>query len=166
MPVTVPLGSECASRTSAAGTRLGHFEKIILVAGDAPGVAGGPSVSFADFALFHIFDAAASQFPTTFAAAAVPSVKAFHAKFAARPNLKSYQASDRCPKWAGDSVTSTRAPLIALLFFAHCTSILRQPLFFLDQSNYLNTLWSAHCPCTMVLPRLMMITTPVLSKYR
>jgi glutathione S-transferase len=103
---------------------LHHFNKVVLKNGSNKPVAGGPNVTYADFALFHVLDATIHQFNTSFYGNAwdntsVQALKDYHAWMKARPNLSSYLQSDRCPrKYA--KMTSLRACLASLHFlFAH-----------------------------------------------
>merc|ERR1712107_468208 len=82
---------------------LQHFEKVVKRANGGP-VAGGPHVTHADFALFHVLDATAAQFLGAWDTADVPSLKRFHAEFSARPKLVEYFESPRRLPWAGDSM--------------------------------------------------------------
>jgi len=87
---------------------LQHFEKTVKRNAGKP-VAGGPKLTYADFALFHVLDACQSQFNIEFYEfcwdkADIPALKAFKAAMEERPNLKAYFASDRRMPWAGDSM--------------------------------------------------------------
>eukprot|EP00747_Dinoflagellata_sp_TGD_P073837 gnl/TRDRNA2_/TRDRNA2_158082_c0_seq1.p1 gnl/TRDRNA2_/TRDRNA2_158082_c0~~gnl/TRDRNA2_/TRDRNA2_158082_c0_seq1.p1 ORF type:complete len:262 (-),score=49.32 gnl/TRDRNA2_/TRDRNA2_158082_c0_seq1:51-836(-) len=85
---------------------LGHFEKIVCrlcPAGEEPKPLLG-KMTYADFVLFHVLDAAEAQFPDAWAGATVPKLKSWKAGIAARPNLQKYFASSRCKPWAGDSM--------------------------------------------------------------
>ncbi|CAJ1406294.1 unnamed protein product [Effrenium voratum] len=88
---------------------LQHLEKVVKRSGLERPVAGGASVSCADFMLFHALDATEAQFNTEFYgkawdAASVPGLKAYKAWMASRPKLQAYLASDRRKPWAGDSM--------------------------------------------------------------
>ena len=87
---------------------LQHFEKLAKRAAGGP-IAGGTSVTYADFALFHVLDATEAQFNTLMYGSAwetadTPALKEFKTRFAERPKLKEYFASDRRLPWAGDSM--------------------------------------------------------------
>jgi glutathione S-transferase len=84
-------------------TFLHHFNKIVLKNGSNKPVAGGPNVTYADFALFHVLDATVNQFNTSFYDNAwdntgVQALKDYYAWMKARPNLSAYFQSDRCPR--------------------------------------------------------------------
>ena len=88
---------------------LHHFEKVVLRNGPQKPVAGGSSLTYADFALFHVLDATITQFNTDYYEKAwdntdVPALKEYHACIKARPNLVAYFNSDRCFPYAGDSM--------------------------------------------------------------
>ena len=89
---------------------LRHFERVLARAASPSGpVAGGPGITYADFALFHALDATKAQFDTpmykmAWTTAEVPTLKTFHAGFASRPNLASYFGSERCPPFSGNSL--------------------------------------------------------------
>eukprot|EP00929_Paragymnodinium_shiwhaense_P114042 TRINITY_DN82356_c0_g1_i1.p1 TRINITY_DN82356_c0_g1~~TRINITY_DN82356_c0_g1_i1.p1 ORF type:complete len:289 (+),score=54.34 TRINITY_DN82356_c0_g1_i1:142-1008(+) len=87
---------------------LQHFEKVVSRAKGKP-VAGGPTLTYADFALFHVLDATEAQFNNERYAyvwdqADVPVLKAFKRAIEARPKLQAYFASERRLPWAGDSM--------------------------------------------------------------
>ena len=89
---------------------LHHFNKVVLqYGGPQTPVAGGSTLTYADFALFHVLDATAFQFNTDYYEKAwdqsnVPALKEYYGWIKARPNLKAYFASDRCGAFAGDSM--------------------------------------------------------------
>jgi glutathione S-transferase len=79
---------------------LAHFEKIVKKSGPESPVAGGPSITYADFALFHALDATVNQFNNEKYEMAwdnqnVPNLKKYYEWMKSRPNLKSYFESDR-----------------------------------------------------------------------
>jgi len=79
---------------------LAHFEKVVKKHGPKAPVAGGSSVSYADFALFHVLDATVVQFNNAKYEMAwdkqdVPTLKEYYEWMKARPNLKAYFESDR-----------------------------------------------------------------------
>lgn len=87
---------------------LQHFEKIAKRTDGKP-LAGGTGLTCADFAVFHVIDAAEAQFNTEYYGmawdtASVPHLKAFKKAMASRPNLIAYFASDRRMPWGGDSM--------------------------------------------------------------
>jgi hypothetical protein len=76
---------------------LAYFHKMVHRAGPHAPVAGGPGVTFADFALFHVLDATVSQFNTDYYNMAwdkldAPALKEYYTWMGPRPNLV---ASDR-----------------------------------------------------------------------
>jgi glutathione S-transferase len=86
---------------------LQHFEKVVKRAG-GKSLAGG-SLTYADFAVFHVLDATEAQFNNEKYEFAwdkedIPACKAWKASFEQRPNLKAYFASDRRLPWASDSM--------------------------------------------------------------
>mgnify|MGYP000385429102 CR=1 FL=1 len=88
---------------------LHYFDKIVRRNGFAKPVAGGKSVTYADFALFHIVDATAFPFNSThydhaWDKANLPALKAYFAWMKKRPNLEAYFQSKRCAPFAGDSM--------------------------------------------------------------
>lgn len=94
---------------------LHHFNKVVARAGSSAPAAGGPHVTYADFALFFVLDATVSQFNTEFYefawdTANVAALKEYYDWMKDRPNLKAYFASDRCPrKHTWESGLSVRA---------------------------------------------------------
>jgi glutathione S-transferase len=92
------------------GVWLQHLEKVVKQNSTptAP-VAGGPKLTYADFALYHVLDATKTQFNTEYYGMAwdnadVPGLKAFHAWMEARPNIAAYHASDRLVPFSGNSM--------------------------------------------------------------
>jgi glutathione S-transferase len=83
---------------------LHHLEKVVQLAGSSENpVAGGDQLTYADFALFHVLDATASQFDSehygqAWTNAKLPLLKAYHAWIKSRPNLQAYFQSDRCAR--------------------------------------------------------------------
>jgi len=83
---------------------LHHFNKVVKKnAKPAMAIAGGPSLTYADFAMFYALDATASQFNSDFYEKAwdntnVSELKAYYEWIKARPNLKAYFESDRCAR--------------------------------------------------------------------
>ncbi|CAB9527095.1 glutathione Stransferase [Seminavis robusta] len=90
---------------------LYHFNKVVAGqngGGKAP-VAGGPNVTYADFALFHVLDATVSQFNNEKYGHAWDkfdgtALKEYYLWMKERPNLQAYFQSDRCTPFAGDSM--------------------------------------------------------------
>ena len=82
-----------------------HFNKIVqrnCNVGRAP-IAGGKTVTYADFALFHVLDATKSQFNSDFYEKAwdkldMPLLKKYYSWMKSRPNLQAYFQSDRCAR--------------------------------------------------------------------
>jgi glutathione S-transferase len=85
-------------------TYLHHFNKVVVRnGGPKKPVAGGPGITYADFALFHVLDATAFQFNSALYEQAwdstnVPALKEYYAWMKARPNLQAYFQSDRCAR--------------------------------------------------------------------
>eukprot|EP00416_Gambierdiscus_australes_P026094 CAMPEP_0171057412 /NCGR_PEP_ID=MMETSP0766_2-20121228/1782_1 /TAXON_ID=439317 /ORGANISM="Gambierdiscus australes, Strain CAWD 149" /LENGTH=378 /DNA_ID=CAMNT_0011512519 /DNA_START=39 /DNA_END=1176 /DNA_ORIENTATION=+ len=101
-----------ASKRFAAGRLLvwlGHFEKVakrLCPQGDGP-LFG--KVTYADFMLFHVLDAAEAQFSSEFyheawVKADVPTLKLWRNWVAGRPQLKAYLESGRRKEWLGQSM--------------------------------------------------------------
>jgi glutathione S-transferase len=89
---------------------LAYFDKICSKNSppNSP-IAGGPNVTYADFALFHVLDATVFQFDNekynyAWTKADISALKEYYEWMRQRPNLQAYFASDRCPKFAGDSM--------------------------------------------------------------
>lgn len=88
---------------------LGHFEKLVRrLLPDGKGPLFG-KMTYADFALFHALDAAEAQFSSEFYGEAwqkadVPTLRAWKAWVAERPNLQKYFASSRRKAWLGQSM--------------------------------------------------------------
>jgi glutathione S-transferase len=89
---------------------LAYFEKICSKnATPTSPIAGGESLTYADFALFQVLDATVSQFENetcdlAWTTTEVPALKQFHEAIKNRPKLKAYLQADRCPKYFGDSM--------------------------------------------------------------
>jgi glutathione S-transferase len=102
---------------------LAHFNKLVecnaLVhdRGDCPSaytkpIAGGSSLTYADFALFHVLHATEVQFNTPFYnmvwdRLSSDDVKPLHSWYTwmkSRPNLVAYFESDRAAPFSGDSM--------------------------------------------------------------
>jgi glutathione S-transferase len=91
------------SKEFAAGRMLkylAYFHKLVHRAGPHAPVAGGPEVTFADFALFHVLDATVAQFNTehydmAWDRLAAPALTEYYTWMGARPNLVAYFASER-----------------------------------------------------------------------
>ena len=84
-------------------TYLYHFNKVVSKAGSKAPVAGGGSVTYADFALVHVLDATVFQFNTPFYENAwdnldLPPLKEYYEWMKSRPNLQAYFKSDRCAR--------------------------------------------------------------------
>lgn len=82
---------------------LAHFEKVVKKHGPKAPIAGGKSVTYADFALFHVLDATISQFNNekydmAWDKQKVPNLKEYYEWFGSRPNLKAYRESGRMPR--------------------------------------------------------------------
>ena len=83
---------------------LAHFEKVVKKHGPTAPIAGGSTVTYADFAMFHVLDATVAQFNNEKYEMAwdkqknVPTLKAYLEWMKARPNLKAYQESDRASR--------------------------------------------------------------------
>lgn len=83
-------------------TYLHHFNKVVLKnANPKSPIAGGESVTYADFCLFHVLNATVEQFNTDFYDKAwdsvdVPHLKEYYEWMKARPKLQAYFQSDRC----------------------------------------------------------------------
>jgi glutathione S-transferase len=112
---------------------LRHFNKVVLKNGSNQPVAGGPNITYADFALFHVLDATAHQFNSDFYEKAwdntdVPALKEFHAWMDARPNLQAYFQSDRCAR-TYDSICSVSTVSAASTFAFVYGIVLTRALF-------------------------------------
>jgi glutathione S-transferase len=84
-------------------TYLNHFQKVVVTAGVTAPVAGGGSITYADFALFHVLDATVAQFNTEFYSYAWDTfdgkeLKQYYQWMKQRPNLQVYFQSDRCAR--------------------------------------------------------------------
>jgi glutathione S-transferase len=83
-------------------TYLHHFNKVVAKNSNPESpVAGGPGLTYADFALFHVVDATAHQFNSelyehAWDRANVPALKLYYAWMKKRPNLQAYWKSARC----------------------------------------------------------------------
>jgi glutathione S-transferase len=84
---------------------LYHFNKVVAShgGGGRTPVAGGTSLTYADFALFHCLDATVSQFNTEFYGMAWDNfdgkpLKEYYQWMKERPNLQAYFQSDRCAR--------------------------------------------------------------------
>lgn len=82
---------------------LYHFDKAVRINGSQKPVAGGSSVTYADFALFHAIDATVNQFNTEYYSFVwdnldLPALKEYYMWIKSRPNLKLYFESSRCPR--------------------------------------------------------------------
>lgn len=90
---------------------LAYFEKICSK-NESPTspIAGGPSVTYADFCLFQCLDATVAQFDNekydfAWKTADIPTLKEYYENFKnSRPNLKAYLESDRAAPYTGDSM--------------------------------------------------------------
>jgi len=102
-----------SARSFAAGRLLvwlGHFEKLVRrLSPEADSPLFG-KMTYADFALFHVLDAAEAQFGadsaygSAWVDANVPTLKKWKAFIATRPNLQKYFASSRRKGWQGTSM--------------------------------------------------------------
>jgi glutathione S-transferase len=84
-------------------TYLYHFQKVVVTAGVTAPVAGGGSITYADFALFHVLDATVAQFNKEFYCYAWDNfdgkeIKQYYQWMKQRPNLQAYFQSDRCAR--------------------------------------------------------------------
>ena len=104
---------DAASKKFSEGTMLfflNHFEKVLKNNKDPTGpVAAGPGITYADFALYHVLNATIHQFNNekyefAWDTADVPTLKAFQAKFHARPALVAYRESTREPPFDTNSM--------------------------------------------------------------
>lgn len=89
---------------------LAYFEKICFKnATPTSPIAGGDSLTYADFALFQVLDATVNQFENetydhAWTTTDVPALKQFYEAIKSRPKLSAYLQADRCPKYFGDSM--------------------------------------------------------------
>lgn len=106
-------------------TFLHHFNKIVLKNMNPRNpVAGGESVTYADFCLFHVLDATKVQFNSEFYGNAwdnanVPSLKEYYEWIKSRPKLQAYLLSDRCIRKYCNVLTGR---WIEVPFFSSCVS--------------------------------------------
>lgn len=82
---------------------LAHFEKVVKLHGPTSPVCGGETVSYADFALFHVLDATIGQFNNEKYGMAwdkcdFENLKQYHQWMKKRPNLVAYWESGRSPR--------------------------------------------------------------------
>jgi len=88
---------------------LGHFEKLVhRLAPEGDGPLFG-KMTYADFALFHVLDAAEAQFSSDFFGEAwqkakIPTLRKWKEWVSGRPNLATYFASSRRRGWQGTSM--------------------------------------------------------------
>ena len=86
---------------------LHHFNKFVIKNGSpTKPIAGGAGLTFADFCLFHVLDAAATQFNSEHYDKAwdnetVPGLKEYYEWMKSRPNLQAYFKSNRCARKYG-----------------------------------------------------------------
>lgn len=113
---------------------LHHFNKIVKKNSDPKKpIAGGPGLTYADFALFYALDATAFQFNSEFYQRAwdntnVPELKQYYEWIKDRPNLQAYFQSDRCPRKSRSSVAETVFYLFIFVSDAHpCLLLVRCP---------------------------------------
>ena len=106
---------------------LHHFDKVARrnASGPQSPIAGGPALTYADFALFHVLDATAHQFNSehyeqAWDKADVPALKQFYQWMMDRPNLKAYFASERCAR----TFVFFVLPWWCLCVFSQSTSLL------------------------------------------
>jgi glutathione S-transferase len=93
---------------------LHHFNKIVVKNGNPQKpIAGGEGVTYADFCLYHVIDATASQFNSEFYngawdKACVPDLKEYFKWMKSRPRLVAYSESNRCARksssWFGPRI--------------------------------------------------------------
>jgi glutathione S-transferase len=81
---------------------LAHFEKVVKTFGSSAPVAGGPNITYADFALFHVLDATVAQFNNekyemAWDKSPVAALKEYYDWMKKRPNLHAYLNSVRAP---------------------------------------------------------------------
>lgn len=105
---------------------LHHFNKIVHrnLSPKCP-IAGGNSVTYADFALFHVLDATVSQFNTDFYGHAwdgttVPALKEYYVWMKSRSNLQSYFKTDRCARTYNTVMTNFCSRLLIACCFHFC----------------------------------------------
>lgn len=89
---------------------LAHFEKVVKKHGASAPVAGGSSVTYADFTLFHILDATIAQFNNEKYEMAwdkqdVPALKEYYLWMKSRPNLQAFFESDRVSRKSDHAVS-------------------------------------------------------------
>jgi glutathione S-transferase len=83
---------------------LHHFNKIVGKNGTPQKpIAGGEGVTYADFCLYHVVDATASQFNSEYYncawdKACVPDLKEYFKWMKSRPRLVAYSESNRCAR--------------------------------------------------------------------
>jgi glutathione S-transferase len=82
---------------------LYHFQNVVVTSGVTAPVAGGTSITYADFALFHVLDATVAQFNTEFYDNAWDTfdgkeLKEYYQWMKQRPSLQPYFQSDRCAR--------------------------------------------------------------------
>ena len=84
---------------------LGYLDRV-LKANHASDFTVGAKLTYVDVALFHVLDAAQSQFPHAFDKAVIDfaSLQPFMAKIRALPNVAAYLASDRRGSYEGNSM--------------------------------------------------------------
>ncbi|GMH39298.1 hypothetical protein BSKO_07196 [Bryopsis sp. KO-2023] len=82
---------------------IGFIERVLGSNKAGGGFVVGDSVSAADFIVFHFMQALEAELPDAFKTADAPLAKAHMKQIAERPNIKAYQASDRCADWLGEA---------------------------------------------------------------
>jgi glutathione S-transferase len=96
---------------------LAHFEKVVKKHGANAPASGGSSITYADFALFHILDATIAQFNSEKYEMAwdkqnVPALKEYHLWMKSRPNLKAYFDSERVSR-KSNKVNATAVSVVS-----------------------------------------------------
>jgi glutathione S-transferase len=87
-----------------------YLEKVLTFnvekANNNGGFFLGNSLTYVDVAMFHVIEAAASQFPEAYekAIATMPRIVAFREQFRAIPRVADYLASDRRGFFEGNSM--------------------------------------------------------------
>jgi glutathione S-transferase len=90
-------------KTTVLPKQMNYLEALLKSNGGGGGFVVGDAPSFADVSLFHWLDSAEYQLPEAYAALDVPALRAFRARFAARPRVAAYLASPRRGRFEGNS---------------------------------------------------------------
>ncbi len=83
---------------------LNHFERLLAANTKQSGYFVGDKMTYADIAVFHVMNAAASQFPEAWAIAEIPGIKSFQDRMLQFPPLAEYFQSDRLRPFEGNSM--------------------------------------------------------------